>query len=245
MIPVSTLWNNIIAAGEYRYEYQAIINGVTYGIDKLVSIKTEQMVFDKSPEVGVCASAEMSLSMLKPSETIPRMAQIQLQVSVRNATQISEWINQGFYFIDTREETKNDDGVPVISFHCYDAMLKAEQMFPSTVGGWPRTDIATVKLIAYYLGLQSSIYATTGIDQRTIDLMNKSYSISLPAGYTMRETLSYIACMYAGNFIISSENKLLLVALNGIPEETSLIVDESGNIITFGGDAISIVDTTV
>ena len=243
MIPISQLWNDIVAAGEYRYEYRAIINGVTYGIDKLVSIHTEQMVFDREPKVGVCASAEMKLSMLKPSETIPRMALIRLQVRVRNDSQTSEWINQGFYFIDTREETKNDDGVPVISFHCYDAMLKAEQLFPSTVSGWPKSDVSTVKLIAYYLGLQSSASATSGIDPRTLDLMTDGYQISAPAGYTLRETLSYIACMYAGNFIISSENKLLLIAINGIPEETSLIVDESGNIITFGEDAISIVDT--
>ena len=243
MIPISQLWNDIVAAGEYRYEYRAIINGVTYGIDKLVSIHTEQMVFDREPKVGVCASAEMTLSMLKPSETIPRMALIRLQVRVRNDSQTSEWINQGYYFIDTREETKNDDGVPVISFHCYDAMLKAEQLFPSTVSGWPKSDVSTVKLIAYYLGLQSSASATSGIDPRTLDLMTNGYQISAPAGYTLRETLSYIACMYAGNFIISSEGKLLLIAINGIPEETSLIVDESGNIITFGEDAISIVDT--
>lgn len=243
MIPISQLWNDIVAAGEYRYEYRAIINGVTYGIDKLVSIHTEQMVFDREPKVGVCASAEMTLSMLKPSETIPRMALIRLQARVRNDSQTSEWINQGYYFIDTREETKNDDGVPVISFHCYDAMLKAEQLFPSTESGWPKSDVSTVKLIAYYLGLQSSASATSGIDPRTLDIMTDGYQISAPAGYTLRETLSYIACMYAGNFIISSENKLLLIAINGIPEETSLIVDESGNIITFGEDAISIVDT--
>lgn len=243
MIPISQLWNDIVAAGEYRYEYQAIINGVTYGIDKLVSIHTEQMVFDREPKVGVCAAAEMTLSMLKPSETIPRMALIRLRVRVRNDSQTSEWINQGYYFIDTREETKNDDGVPVISFHCYDAMLKAEQMFPSTESGWPKSDVSTVKLIAYYLGLQSSASATSGIDPRTLALMTDGYQISAPAGYTLRETLSYIASMYAGNFIISSENKLLLIAINGIPEETSLIVDESGNIITFGGDAISIVST--
>ena len=48
------------------------------------------------------------------------------------------------------------------------------------------------------------------------------------------------------------EGKLLLVTLNGIPEETSLLVDEEGSIITFGIDpdtgeelAISLVEPTV
>ena len=66
----------------------------------------------------------------------------------------------------------------------------------------------------------------------------------------MRETLANIASMYAGNWVVSMENKLLLIPINGIPEETSLLVDESGNIITWGEDpdtgeelAISIVGT--
>ena len=129
-------------------------------------------------------------------------------------------------------------------------MLRAEQMYPSTESAWPKTDIAVVKEIAYYLGLQSSRTGTAGVDARTIALMTSGYQISAPAGYTMRETLANIASMYAGNWVISMENKLLLIPINGIPEETSLLVDESGNIITWGEDpdtgeelAISIVGT--
>ena len=194
-------------------------------------------MFGEEPAVGLCLSGEIELSMLKPSETIPRMAEIRPQVRVTNGTSTSEWIPQGTYYIDTREETKNNDNMPVLTIHGYDAMLKTEAMYPSTVGTWPKTDSAVVSQIASTIGVS--------IDARTYDVMDKSYSISAPIGYTMRETLANIGAMYAGNWIITLEGKLLLIALNGIPEETSLLIDGAGNVIYFGEDAISLVDTTV
>ena len=245
--PVSQTWNNIVSgASPHWFNTQVIINGVTYAQSQIMSLSIEWRMFsEEQPTVGSCLSAELKMTMLKPSEAIPKMALIRPEVQVTNGTQTSEWIPQGYYYIDTREESKNDDNLPVISFHCYDAMLKAEQMWPSTTSGWPKTDIATVKWIAYYMGLQGSPVANNGIDARTTALMTNGYSISLPAGYTMRETLGNIAAMYAGNFVITMENKLLLIPINGIPVETSLLVDESGNVITFGGDGISLADTSV
>lgn len=228
------LYNTIVSGDGVWYETQVIINGVTYAQSQIMELSTELRMFaDEQPSVGSCLSGELKLKMLKPSATIPRMALIRPQVRARNSNSYSAWIPQGYYYIDTREESKNDDNLPVISFHAYDAMLKTEQMYPSTTGTWPKTDTAVVNQIASTIGVS--------VDSRTTALMNKAYSISAPAGYTMRETLSYIGAMYAGNWIMTIEGKLLLVALNGIPEETSLITDESGNIITFGGDAISIV----
>lgn len=253
-IDVSAKWDEIIVSEPHWFETRVIIDGVTYQQSQIMSLSIEYRAFsEEQPTVGSCLSAELTLKMLKPSATIPRMALIRPQVRVCNGTGVahqSEWIPQGYYYIDTREESKNDDNLPVISFHAYDSMLKSEQMFPSTQGGWPRTDINTVKLIAYYMGLQSSANSTAGIDQRTLDLMTSGYSISAPISYTMRETLGNIAAMYAGNWVVSMENKLLLIPINGIPEETSLLVDESGNIIIWGDDpdtgeelAISIVGT--
>lgn len=249
MITVSDTWNELRLEQNHYYETRIRLNGTYYGQDNLISVKTEQKMFaSEQPSVGGCLSGELTLSMLKPTATIPRMAEIKLYARIRTDSRTAEWIPQGTYYIDTRETTNNDDGLPVLTIHAYDSMLKAEQMFPSTESGWPKSDINTVKLIAYYLGLQSSSSSSTGVDPRTIALMTHGYSISAPAGYTMRETLGNIAAMYAGNWVISMENKLLLIPINGIPEETSLIVDEAGNIITFGEEggeevAISIVST--
>lgn len=246
--PVSQDWNDIISgSAPHWFNTRVIINNIVYMQTQIMSLQTDLRMFsEEQPTVGACLSAELNLTMLKPSAAIPRMALIRPQVQVTNGTETAtDWVPQGYFYIDTREESKNDDGLNVISFHAYDAMLKTEQMFPSTVGGWPKIDIDVVKLIAYYMGLQSSASATTGIDQRTIDLMTNGYQVSLPAGYTMRETLGNIGAMYAGNWIMSMEGKLLLIPINGIPEETSLLVDEAGNVITFGEDAISLADTTV
>ena len=248
----NTLWNTI-TAGEHWFNVRARIAGTIYGQDQIVEMTASSRVFSgEQPAVGGCIAGELSLKMLKPSATIPRMAKVEPFVQAANDDYSSAWMPQGVYYIDTREETRNDDGIPVLSMHCYDAMLMAEQEFPSITGGWPRSDIDVVKIIAKHMGLQSSVYLTTGIDQRTVDAMDKAYQINLPASYSLRETLSYVAAMYAGNFVMSFEGKLLLVTISGIPAETSLLVDESGNVITFGIDpdtgeelAISLVDTSV
>lgn len=244
--PVSQKWNDIITGDlPYWFNTRVIVNGVEYAQSQIMSLRTDLRTFaEEQPTVGACLSAELNLTMLKPSAAIPRMALIRPQVQVTNGTETAtDWVPQGYFYIDTREESKNDDGLNVISFHAYDAMLKSEQMFPSTESEWPLTDIEVVKLIAYYMGLQSDTTGTDGIDQRTIDLMAHAYEIFLPAGYTMRETLGNIGAMYAGNWIMSMEGKLLLIPINGIPAETSLLVDENGGIIYFGEDAISLVDT--
>ena len=204
-----------------------------------------RMFAEEYPTVGSCLSGEISLKMLKPNVSIPRMASICPEVRAckgYTAADQSDWIPQGFFFIDTREESKNDDNLPVISFHGYDSMLMTEQMYPSTEGVWPKTDYAVVEQIADTIGVD--------IDERTADVMVHGYNISPPISYTMREVLSNIAAMYAGNWIMTLEGKLLLVALGGIPEDTSILVTGSGDIITFGeldGEelSISLVNTAV
>lgn len=79
-----------------------------------------------------------------------------------------------------------------------------------TTVAWPKTDITVVQLIASIIGVQ--------VDPATVTLMNKSYSINYPGygenSYTMRETLGYIAALYAGNFFIDDSNKLKLLEIN-------------------------------
>lgn len=244
--PTDNKWNSIISQTTHWFETRVIINGVAYSQDNIMSMQVDWRMFSEEyPTVGSCLSGEISLKMLKPNVSIPRMASICPQIRVCSgytAAEQSDWIPQGFFFIDTREESKNDDNLPVISFHGYDSMLMTEQMYPSTEGVWPKTDYAVVEQIADTIGVD--------IDERTSDVMVHGYNISPPISYTMREVLSNIAAMYAGNWIMTMEGKLLLVALGGIPEDTSILVTGSGDIITFGeldGEelSISLVNTAV
>lgn len=143
----------------------------------------------------------------------------------------SEWIPQGVFYIDTRETTANYDGIPVLSIHGYDAMLKTEQMYASndTVGDAPDTQY--VQAIADAIGVD--------VDPRTWEIM-RGYIIPFPLGYTMREILGFIAASYVGSFIMSDEGKLRLVSLLDIPDAPteSLLADDVGDVIIFGTDAI-------
>ena len=76
------------------------------------------------------------------------------------------------------------------------------------------------------------------VDSRTYGFLTAGYEIALPVGYTMRETLAHIAGAYGGNFIITSENKLLFVPLYGLdPDVTgSYLADENGNALVLGSE---------
>lgn len=228
MYTVSNLWNSIITS-DHWFETKVEINGVVYDQSKIVDLSIQRFVFaEDHPDVGSCLSSEITLSVL-PSSAIPRMASIEPFVRVVNATQQSEWIPQGLYYIDTRETTQND-GVPVLTLHGYDAMLKTEQTYPESSLTFPAVDADVVDEIADTIGVT--------VDARTWDVMTHAYSISLPAGYSMREVLGYIGAMYAGNWVMTYDGELLLVALGGIPPETNYLIDHNDNPITFGGDRI-------
>jgi len=231
MYTVSALWATLIATDGHWFETKVDINGVTYGQDQLMSLSVDLRMFaEQQPSVGGCLAGEINLSMLAPSVSIPRMASIDPYVRVCAGVQQSEWIPQGKYYIDTREITKNDDNLNILTLHGFDSMLKSEAGYPSTSHSWPYTDINVVNEIATTMGV--------GVDSRTTDLMTNAYQIGLPAGMTMREALGNIAAMYAGNFVMSYDGELLLIAANGIPPETNYLVDAVGDAITFGGDRI-------
>lgn len=239
MQTTSALYNSILASDNHWFETKVVINGVTYVETQLFSVSASHRVFgSEQPTVGGCLSGELEVKMFMPSEEIPRMAQVRPYVRVTNGTQTSEWIPQGVFYIDTRETTHNGNGLDILTLHCYDAMLKSEADYPSSTHSWPYSDKSVVKEIAKAMGLQSSISSTSGIDGRTLTLMNKNYQIALPVGYSMREVLGNIAAMYAGNWIMNYEGKLRLVTLTELPAETNYLIDNQNYAITFGGDRI-------
>lgn len=231
MYATSALWATLLAADGHYFVTKVSINGTEYTQDKIMELSVELRMFSgQQPGVGGCLSGELTLKMLAPSVTIPRMAEIIPYVQVTDGTQYSEWIPQGVYYIDTRETTKNDDNLPIMTFKAYDSMLKTEETYPDTTHAWPYADADVVREIADAIGV--------GVDPRTWALMTNAYQISAPLGYSMREVLGNIAAMYAGNWVMNYDGELLLIAVNGIPQETNYLVDSVGDAITFGGDRI-------
>lgn len=142
----------------------------------------------------------------------------------------SEWLPKGVFYIDTRETSRNGNGLDILSIHGYDAMLFAEQLYPSTTHEWPMVDTAVVQEMAAAMGVT--------VDPRTYGLMTSGYMIPLPGSYTIREVLGYIASMYVGSFIMTETGLLRLVSILELPEETNYLIDNAGDAIVFGGDRI-------
>lgn len=231
MQTTSDLYQRIISGQNYWFEARLVIDGVgTFGEDQLFNISTNIEMFQNTPEVGSTASGEIEVRMLQPKVDIPKMAKLRPQVRIRNTNSISEWLAQGIYFIDTRETSKSEGGVEVLTIHGFDAMLKAEQMFASTRITGDSTDIQMVNEIARIMGVS--------VDQRTTELMTMGYTIPLPTGYTLREVLGYIASMYVGGFVMTDTGQLRLVSVLEIPPETNYLINENDDYITFGGDRI-------
>ena len=229
MQDVSALYQGIISAGGYRFETKVMIAElITVGEDKLVSVHTRRSLFSgSSPDVGACVSGEIDLVIRNLNSNIPRMAKLEPFVRACNASQQSEWLPKGKFWIDTRETSPNG----VVRIHGYDAMLKAEADFPiSAIQEWPSTDADVVQAIADQIDVS--------VDDRTWAVITNAYTVQLPTGYTSREVLGYVAAMYAGCFIMNDEGMLQLITLNAMPEETNHLVDDSGNAITFGGTRI-------
>lgn len=228
MLSTSQTYQTLVGRADHIFEPKIVINSVTYGKTKIIEISTSVTTMNDAPCVGRAVGTEINVSILNPTATVPKMATMELYVRAAAGNTTSEWIPQGTYFVDTRKQSQNDDGLDVLVIHGYDAMLKAEADYPSTSHTWPATDTTVLADIATAIGVT--------VDSRTTAFLTSAYKFDLPAGYTMRETLEHIAGAYGGNFVISMENKLLFVPLYGLdPEESGyyLAVD-NGDALTDG-----------
>lgn len=203
-----------------------------YREERLMSVRTSIQMFDENVEIGKAISQEIEVTMIKPADDFPNMAQIVPFVRVCNETSTSEWIQQGVFYIDTREFSDNGNGLVTLTFHGYDAMLMTEQYYSASSLSWPAVDTAVVREIANNIGIS--------VDSRTWAIMNGSYRVQAPTAYTYREILGYIASMYVGCFIITELGQLRLVSILELPTETNLLIDSAGDYIVFGTDRIKV-----
>lgn len=234
MYTTSALYQSIVSGDNHRFEIRVAIAGNVCSQSEVIEVVSDYRVFaEDQPGVGGCLAGELSVRLLKPDFDIPRMALVAPYVRATDGSRYSEWIPQGKFFIDTRE-TSDDDGIPVMKLHCFDAMLKSEADYPNVSShNWPSNAGRVVADIASAMGVS--------VDGRTYDVINAhpyGNIIGLPLGYSMREVLSQIASMYAGNFVMSYDGKLLLIPLNALPKETNFLIDSQYDTITFGGDRI-------
>lgn len=189
----------------YTSDGKALVG--SYGEGVLVSCTTTGKLFS-SPSVGAAVGREIDVKMLMPTETLPRMAMLKLFVRIKYGTDVSEWIQKGVYFIDTRSTDKLTD---VLTIHGYDAMLKTEQLYCGSgdVGQWPRTMVAVVNDICAKIGVT--------LDSRTT--ISSEYVCQIDTTLSMRKYLSYIAVAHGGNWIMTDTGELRLIGLADVSHE--------------------------
>lgn len=233
---------DVITFGEAPHEVVSILVDTGspdsgFRENALYSVVTNHEFFtDGSPSVGDAVAGYVDIKMLAPFN-IPKKARIALYCRVVNGTETSEWVPQGVYYIDTREQT-HSGGRDILKIKGYDAMLLANVTYPSdNKHDYPLLDKTMVQFIADNMKIDPNSKNGISVDPRTWKLMTAGYNFNLPAGYSMREALGMIAAAYAGNFIISPTGELRLVSMFDLPPETRVLCTEDGYKIIFGKTA--------
>lgn len=224
MQDTSAKYKQLITDPTHWFETKISINNNEIAESGIRSLKRERPgMNDDRPSVGGALISTLVLQIQTPVFEIPQLAEIKVFVKAVTSTDSSEWIPQGTYFVDTRKNNTAYNAIGTTDISAYDSMAKADADYSSTSHNWPYADISVIEEIASTIGVL--------VDSRTYQFITASYMISLPAGYTMRETLENIAAAYGGNFVITTENKLLFVPLYGLdPDVTGYyLADESGN----------------
>lgn len=204
--------------------------------DKIFDLSVNTETFkDGKAGVGAAISAYTDITMMA-QYNIPYRARVAIYVRAVSEDETSEWIPQGTFYIDTREQTRDSRGFDLLTIKGYDSMLFADTLYPSdNQHDYPLLDKTMVRFIAD--NMKSD---TTGkgisVDSRTWNIMTAGYKFPLPIGYSMREVLCMIASAYAGNFVISPAGELRLVSMFDLPVETRYLITENGYRISFGGD---------
>lgn len=227
----SALYKEIVSGGNHWFETRVVLDGNTLSESQIMSVSRDGTGLGKAlPSVGGALSSILNLTILEPSFDIPNMAEIDVYVRACNATQQSEWIPQGIYYIDTRAHNDTVNSIGTMQITACDAMLKFAQDYPSTNHAWPYADMAVINEMAAACGVT--------VDSRVTEYITAGYMINLPTGYTMREVLENIAAMYGGNFVITDVGELMFVPLYGLSPDINgnYLADESGNALVFGSE---------
>jgi hypothetical protein len=211
-----------------EYEFKVNIGGTDYGMDKLTSAHITQPLFDKF-DVGLACSACLVLTYyfdLEPAKA----SKVVAYCRPRYSTDDSAWKQLGVFYVDSRT---SKSGLKTLT--CYDSMMRSDATFlkDGDVGEWPRN----MKQLVYDL----AAFMDVELDERTIPQLNATYTYDYPNDDTGRTILQYVAAAHCGNWIITSQDKLLLVPLfSSMPPETYYLVTQDGEPITFGDTRILI-----
>ena len=242
MRETNDLYKRLLADPGHIKENRLIIAGEIYDESKIVLsslVTTEQLFAADKLSIGGAVAREISFSAFL-SDSVPKRAKIIHEVRLRLGDEVSEWLQKGVYYIDTR---KRDPLTGITSVHGFDAMLMAEQVWtPADTDIFPMPMKEAIRKTAAILDIP--------LDPRNVYRTDDAYKVDYPvadgtaseeqqaAGLTIRQVWRWIAAAMGGNFIINDLGELRLVPLNALPGNTGYLVTETGQPLVFGDTRI-------
>ena len=206
----SETWKQIAQSARFRCESVAEIAGVTYA--SISAPVIERGMFPQSLSIGNCVSASLRLSIRSENDIAPSSSiSIKNRIVSESEDLTSEYLPAGTFWVSRRSYDVVNN---LITLTCYDAMLKTNASYPiGNVADWPKTQSAVVEEIAGLIGVE--------IDPRTV-IDPAAPDVEKPSGYTIQQVLGFIGAANAGNWVISKDNKLRLIPVEGAPTVAGL-----------------------
>lgn len=241
MQSTDAVYEELLASGNFSIGIRVEIGKdadslVEYGEGQVYGIKMYNQLFaENHPCVGSCVSGQLDVELFALSANIPRMAMVKPYIWLYNGSKKSKELPKGVYYVDSRTENAMSGK---ITLHCYDSMMKTEAFFTNEeIQNWgKKTDVATVQLICSKIGIT--------LETASKSKLNHGYKVPSPEKFdgvaNMRKVLCSIGAAYGGNWTITGDNKLRLICLNDLPEETYYLVTPANNYVTFGGCRVDI-----
>ena len=229
MHSVSDLWRQLV--GTARRKVSVVISGTNYRQEydesEISSAFVSGRTFD-APSVGNATARQLDITFLPKKDEngavieIPRMAKIEVYVSLVSERAATESIKKGVFFIDTRSTDTTSGWMTAQCFDC--ALLMEQALAQSESESIPYTTTGLMNLIAGKIGAE--------IDNRSVmpPYMLEDEMDDRRAKYmTMRQVAGYVAGLYGGNWIVTDEGKLYLLPLAKSPAEgeTAIAVNAS------------------
>lgn len=206
MYPISPLYTDYLRRPDREFIVKALVQSEEYDSSKIVDFSIENSLsLNDGFEIGTAIPSKLTIR-LRTNEIIPANARIvpYLSLSMAGMTWLqaqypwqdmhvswtgdgTDWLPLGEFFVDGREKV-ND----VWTFICYDKLVFADVAYISSLT-YPTTQRAVFNEICNRLGwtYDSSV------------VINPAYQIQAgPAGYSMRQVLSYIASANSASIYI-------------------------------------------
>jgi hypothetical protein len=206
-----------------------------YTEETLMSVTTSNALFkEATPNIGGCVSAEINVQMLKPAATFRRMAEILPYVRACGETEKSGWIPKGVYYIDTREETHNIDGISVLTLHGYDSMLKAEAFYPEPPDqkiAWAAYEIGTDDTKGYSQAYTFNVDNYPHLMDHFDELVGVTleYNVEAEGMQTGSHPVGYVEFYDGATLLAAATPGGTMTVPEGIEDATHIIVYGSAN----------------